>query len=319
MSHHTLFVVDTDGGIDDALAIMMLIGSSKQLDLITTSFGNVPLDQATQNILDTLAVCGANVPVYKGAARPQQGDAIDATNFHGPDGLGLVKRPPNALAPQEESAHTKLTSLLQQALTGGPKLHLLTLGPLTNLAEVLEQNSGLAKGIDRLWIMGGTCLGRGNVTPAAEFNIFCDPEAAKVIFGSGINITVIPWEPSLDYAIHGKDVDAIFTRLPKTPARQFAEHMCTFMRGKGKSIYQEDVLILPDPLAAAVLLDGEVAARTIVSGVLVETGGEFCRGATIIDHQSKTQAPILGIVEQADRSRWEQLFEQTLKAAVTTL
>ena len=314
MAQETVLLVDTDGGVDDVLALMMLLGAEKPIHAITTSFGNVGLQQATQNILDTLAVCSASIPVYKGAAKPHVGEAINAVNFHGPDGLGMVTRPENFLKAEAETAQVLLRRLLRKALSGGPKLQLLTLGPLTNLASVLEEEPAFVSGIDRIWVMGGTCQGRGNVTPAAEFNIYCDPEAAQTVFGSGVNITVMPWEPALKYAIHGKDVDAIFSRLPQSPVRKFAEHLCAFMRGKGQAVYQEDVLILPDPLAAAVLLEAEVAARIIVSGVLVETGGRYSRGATIVDLRGKTSAPILGIVEGIDRSRWEKLFEQTLKA-----
>ncbi|SDQ71352.1 nucleoside hydrolase [Pseudovibrio sp. Tun.PSC04-5.I4] len=309
-----VFVVDTDGGVDDAIALMMLIGAGKQIDFITTCFGNVNLDQATQNILDVLAVCNADIPVHKGAAGPFVGETLDATYVHGKDGLGDVERPEHELRIRSESAHYVIRDVLRKAALGGPKLQILTIGPLTNLAEVLREEPDLAEGIDRVWAMGGTCNGRGNVTAAAEFNILCDPEGAKIVLSQSINATLVPWEPCLNQALPGDVVDGIFERLGDTAPAKFAEHLCTFMRERGKRWYERDLLILPDPLAAAAILDPEVAAKTIVCGVLVETGGEYSRGATILDYEGKTPAPIISIIEQADRSKLERLFEATQAA-----
>ncbi|EEA92061.1 MULTISPECIES: nucleoside hydrolase [unclassified Pseudovibrio] len=314
MPDNFVFAVDTDGGIDDAIALMMLIGAGKKIDFITTTFGNVDVEQATQNILDTLAICNADIPVHKGASDPTVGERIDAVYVHGQDGLGGVERPQHLLKPSGETAHNALRDVLRKAELGGPKLQILTIGPLTNLAEVLREEPDLGAGIDRIWTMGGTCHGRGNVTPAAEFNILCDPEAAKMVLSQAVNTTMIPWEPSLHDALPGDVVDGIFDRLGDTIPAKFAEHMCAFMRQRGQTWYHEDLLILPDPLAAAALLDPEVIARTIVCGVLVETGGEFARGATILDHEGKTQAPIIGIMEQADRTKMERILEGTLAA-----
>ncbi len=314
MSNNSTFVVDTDGGVDDALALMMLIGAGHKIDFITTTFGNVNLEQATQNVLDVLAVCKADIPVYKGAAEPSRGKRVEAIDVHGKDGLGGVKRPPHEIKIETEAAHAALKNTLQNAMAGGPKLQLLTIGPLTNLAHVLQERPELATGIDRIWVMGGTCHGRGNITPAAEFNVFCDPEAAKIVLSQNTNITMIPWEPCLNEALPGDMVDAIFTRLGETLPVKFAEYLCNFMRERGKLWYDEDVLILPDPLAAATILDPEVIVRSVVCGVLVETGGEYARGATILDREAKTKALAIGIMEQSDRPKMASLLEETLAA-----
>ncbi len=314
MSDNFVFAVDTDGGVDDAIALMMLIGSGKTIDFITTTFGNVDLEQATKNILDTLAICNADIPVHKGASDPVSGERTDAVYVHGKDGLGGVERPRHLLKHSGETAYNALRDVLRKAALGGPKLQILTIGPLTNLAEVLREEADLVEGVDRIWSMGGTCHGRGNVTPAAEFNIFCDPEAARLVFSQAINTTLIPWEPGLQDALPGDVVDGIFDRLGDTIPARFAEHMCAFMREHARTWYDEDLLILPDLLAAAALLDSEVIARAIVCGVLVETGGEFARGATILDHEGKTKAPIIGIMERADRPKMERILEGTLAA-----
>ncbi|WP_208978738.1 nucleoside hydrolase [Pseudovibrio denitrificans] len=191
MPDNFVFAVDTDGGIDDAIALMMLIGAGRKIDFITTTFGNVDVEQATQNILDTLAICNADIPVHKGASDPTVGERIDAVYVHGQDGLGGVERPQHLLKPSGETAHNALRDVLRKAELGGPKLQILTIGPLTNLAEVLREEPDLGAGIDRIWTMGGTCHGRGNVTPAAEFNILCDPEAAKMVLSQAVNTTMI--------------------------------------------------------------------------------------------------------------------------------
>ncbi|KZL09458.1 Pyrimidine-specific ribonucleoside hydrolase RihA [Pseudovibrio axinellae] len=314
MPDNYVFAIDSDGGIDDAIAIMMLIGSGKQIDFITSTFGAVNVEQATQNILDVVALCKVAIPVHQGAADPISGERIDAAYVHGQDGLGGVERPEHDLYVSEEDAHRVLRDVLRKAVMGGPKLQILTIGPLTNLAEVLREEPDLAQGIDRIWSMGGTCHGRGNVTPAAEFNFLCDPEAAKVVLSQTINTTLVPWEPCLHAAIPGTVADSMFERLGDTDPAMFAQQICALMRERGRTWYHEDLLVLSAALTAAALLDPEVIARTIVCGVLVETGGEFARGAAILDHEGKTHAPIIGIMEQADRPRMERLLEQALAA-----
>ncbi|MDD7910729.1 nucleoside hydrolase [Pseudovibrio exalbescens] len=307
------FIVDTDGGTDDALALLMLIGMGKRPDAITTCFGNVGLEQATINILDTVAIAGDSIPVHMGADRPMVGPLIDATDVHGGDGLGGVARPEHRGEITSRDAVGLIRSKLQDACKGGVPVEILTLGPLTNLARVLGETPELAKGIKRLWIMGATCRGRGNVTISAEFNIYCDPEAAEVVFGIPCNTLVIPWEPCLQTAIPGAAIEGMLARLPKGPLWDFSRGICDYGRQRSLNWYDEDNLIMPDTLAAACVLDEEVSTRTMVCGLVVETGGAHSRGATFVDHENKSTQPPVGIVEKADRTKLEKLFEMSLQ------
>jgi purine nucleosidase/non-specific riboncleoside hydrolase len=180
-------ILDTDGGVDDAQALILLAGNGVVPHAITTVFGNVGLDAATRNILDILATLGLEVPVYKGTGLPLIQPIIDATYVHGEDGLGGAPRPVSAGLPENLHAVDFLRSAFRQAAADGEKIDLLMIGPLTNLALALRLDPDIVAGIGRLVIMGGTLHGRGNVTPAAEFNVFADPEAAAIVFGTKLD------------------------------------------------------------------------------------------------------------------------------------
>jgi len=172
-------ILDTDGGVDDAQALLLLIAASRAPDAITTVFGNVSLDAATRNVLATLAVAGAAVPVHTGASQPLAQDWIDAHHVHGEDGLGGAPRPDRTADIAGSDAVGFLAATLLAAAAAADPVDLLMIGPLTNLALALQRAPGITGGIGRLVIMGGTVYGRGNVTPAAEFNIFSDPRSGR--------------------------------------------------------------------------------------------------------------------------------------------
>ena len=166
-------ILDTDGGVDDAQALLLLIANGRPPDAITTVFGNVDLDTATDNVLAVLAVAGADIDVHKGAPEPLEEEiVIHAREVHGDDGLGGAPRPHTIAEIAGSDAAGFLVSELSIAATTGRPVDLLFIGPLTNLAMALAAAPGIVSGIGRLTIMGGTVYGRGNTTPAAEFNIY---------------------------------------------------------------------------------------------------------------------------------------------------
>lgn len=185
-------VIDTDPGLDDAVAILFALARRDAFDLrgITTVAGNIGLDTVTRNAGRLLALAGrADVPVIAGAARPLVRPGIDETRIHGADGLGGVALP-EPLAPAGADAVGWLAELL---LTEAPgTLDLLCLGPLTNLAHLLARHPEAAHRLRRVIAMGGAIDERGNVGPRAEFNIASDPEAAAAVFAAGLNLTLIP-------------------------------------------------------------------------------------------------------------------------------
>jgi purine nucleosidase len=185
-------VIDTDPGLDDAVAILYALSKPDRFDLrgITTVAGNIGLATTTENACRLLALMGrAYVPVIAGADRPLTRPGIDETRIHGADGLGGVTLPDPA-RPAQAGATGWLAGLLLHEPPG--TLDLLCLGPLTNLALLIQTAPDAARRLGRVIAMGGAVHEPGNVGPRAEFNLACDPEAAEVVLAFGLDLTLVP-------------------------------------------------------------------------------------------------------------------------------
>jgi len=185
-------VIDTDPGRDDAVALLLACGAQR-LDLaaVTTVAGNVPLHKTTRNALRVLRLAGrSDIPVAAGAEKPLRRDPITAEHVHGESGLELSHEPglpEPASGPDGRGA----VSTMAEVIEGSPEpVTLIALGPLTNAAVFLERHPELKPGIERVILMGGS-VGPGNTTPAAEFNVYADPEAARAVFGSDLPVTMV--------------------------------------------------------------------------------------------------------------------------------
>lgn len=152
------FIFDSDGGVDDAQALVLLVANGKTPDLITTVFGNVGRDQATTNLLATCATLGVKIPVHRGADRPLTQPIIDAKYVHGDDGLGGAPRPATQDAPTSDDGIGVLIRTFNEAKAKGEKVDILMIGPLTNLALALRLDPGIVDGIGTLTIMGATSM-----------------------------------------------------------------------------------------------------------------------------------------------------------------
>ena len=183
-------IIDTDPGVDDLLAILLAFNSSElQVDALTTIGGNCSLADATRNALRTLEVAARpDIPVYKGAARPLKGRYVYARYFHGPRGLTGRLPEPRIAAADHPDAIGAIASRIESART---PITLIALGPLTNVARLIMRHPDAAKGISTLVVMGGAVDVPGNVTPYAEFNTYSDPEAAEIVFRSGLDVRLI--------------------------------------------------------------------------------------------------------------------------------
>ncbi len=179
----TPLLIDTDTASDDAVALIMALRDPAfEVVAITVVAGNVALAQGSRNARYTVELCGASVPVYEGAAKPLARPPIDASFFHGQDGLGDQGYPPPKAAPAKGYGPSTCSS---STIRARPGLVLVTLGPLTNLALALQKAPGIASQVSRCVVMGGAACTVGNVTPAAEYNIWCDPEAARIVLPVG--------------------------------------------------------------------------------------------------------------------------------------
>ena len=304
-------ILDTDGGVDDAQALLLLIAAGRAPDAITTVYGNVSLEAATENVLAILAAAGAHIEVHAGAAQPLVETRIDARHVHGEDGLGGAPRPAETRDLAGADAVQFLTATLLAAAAGDP-VDLLMVGPLTNLALALRRTPAIVAGIGRLTVMGGTLNGRGNVTPAAEFNIFCDPEAAAIVLGAGLDTTVVPWEPCVSHFLEGSDIDRMLEAAPDSDYKAFVRGLMEHDRRRHVSEGKGDRLFLIDPLAAAVVVEPAIVTKALRASVGVSLAPGLSRGMTVIDPSGRLGTPTVTLVEKARQDRLAALVAASI-------
>lgn len=263
--------IDTDPGVDDLLALGMTVASPEvRVVGVTTVAGNAPLDAVTENARRFVELAGLAIPVGRGAARPLRASAVTAAHMHGADGRGGVRLPEPARDPGLSAAEVFRTSLGVE----GARL-LLALGPLTNVARLLADDPELLRGVEIVW-MGGT-LGKGNVTEAAEFNCYVDPDAADRVLASGLPVRVVGLEVTTRVTLSEGDLDTHSFGLCER-GRVIRDLLASLMRAEGAAI-------LHDPCAAAAVVAPSrfrFEARRL--GVLIEEGAE--RGRLVARAQS---------------------------------
>ncbi|NYH52318.1 MULTISPECIES: nucleoside hydrolase [Nocardiopsis] len=272
----TPLVIDTDTAQDDCVALLVgLLDPGADLRAITMVAGNVGFEQQVRNAFTTLSVAGrlGEVPVYLGSRRPLVRPWVSAENVHG-DGSGGLAMDCSELEPEPEHA---VDALVRLAAESPGELSIVAIGPLTNIAMAVAKDPDFVRNVGALYVMGGSNNGRGNITAAAEFNFYVDPEAAKAVFAAGFDVTVVPWDPlTLRHAVFDQErLDAIAAL--GTPLGDFFGRVCSatleFDRRVGI-----DGTTHPDSLTAAVLLHPELVRRSGRYHVDVETAGELTRG-----------------------------------------
>src|SRR5258706_1035872 len=268
------FLIDTDTASDDAVALIMaLCWPDVRVAAITVVSGNVPLEQATRNALYTAELCGSEAPVYSGAARPLLRDPVHAEWYHGRDGLGDRGYSPPKRAPEKEHALDAIISVV----TANPGIVVVTLGPLTHLPLAVARAPHIAKNVSRCIVMGGAPCVEGNVTPAAEYNIWVDPEAARMVFRSGLPIEMVGWQLCRGEANLKEDEIAKVLAF-NTPLARFAVE-CNCVAMEANRVQTGEVGIsLPDPTAMAVALDPGVSLTSSRHSVGIETTTELTPG-----------------------------------------
>ena len=200
-------IIDTDPGIDDALAIFLAIRSPElKIEALTPVAGNVPLELTLPNALRLVEIAGrTDIPVAAGARQPLKRQLVTASYAHGENGLGGVQFPEPKTKPVSESA----PELIRRIVRRSPgEIHLIAIGPLTNLALAFQNDPQLPRMIPSLTLMGGS-LSAGNVSPSAEFNIYVDPEAAQIVFRSGIPITMVGLDVTRRATLREQDIQAL--------------------------------------------------------------------------------------------------------------
>jgi purine nucleosidase len=292
------FLIDTDTASDDAVALIMALRAPEvRVAAITVVAGNVDLQQATRNALYTAELCGANVPVYSGAEKPLLRLYQNATWFHGRDGLGDHNYP----APQRRAEKAHAVDAIIETIEANPGLVLVTLGPLTNVALAVSKKPQIASKVGRCVVMGGAPCCEGNVTPAAEYNIWVDPEAARIVMHSGLPVELIGWHLCRGEAVLGPD-DIAHVEGFGTKLAHFAVECNSHARVALRIQTGEDGICLPDPVAMCLALDPSVGADWSEHYVEVETESELTRGMTIVDRLNVAD-------DERNRAVWEAAFE----------
>jgi len=273
------FLIDTDTASDDAVALIMALRAPDvRVVGITTVHGNVGVDQATRNALYTVELCGSKVAVHAGAAKPLHREPQDATWFHGKDGLGDVGYAPAS----SRAAGGDAVDVILATIATYPDLELVTLGPLTNIALALQRRPAMASQVKRCVVMGGAPCCVGNVTPAAEYNIWTDPEAARIVCRSGLPIDLIGWHLCRGSAVLNNQDIARALALDTDLAR-FAIHCNGHARKAFLEQTGEDGISLPDPVAMSIALDRSVGTSWSRHHVDVETSSQLTQGMTVVD------------------------------------
>jgi inosine-uridine nucleoside N-ribohydrolase len=317
-------LIDTDGGVDDALALILAIRSNElSVEAVTTVHGNVPVDQATRNVLflfDLLAMAERPV-VARGAATPLHKKPVTGQSVHGTDGLGELARFTNPDGSGKywdvplPDALPDAVDTLRGILSRYPgEVTIVTLGPLTTLARALEADSQALKQAREIIIMGGALTVPGNVTPAAEFNIFADPEAARVVLRSGLPITLVPLDVTERVFLSHIEVEQL-SSLMAEPLAGFVRDATEVICGYAEQTMGTAGLFLHDPLAVGVAID-QTIVRTMPVHVDVETEGSLTEGITVADmRQIKAHlkhAPNADAAIDVDAPRFLNLFRERL-------
>jgi purine nucleosidase len=317
-----IFLIDTDTASDDAVALIMALRATDvRVAAITMVAGNVDVDQATRNARYTVELCQADVPVFVGAEKPLHRPYQNATWFHGRDGLGDHNYPAPCRAPEK----THAVDAIIETVEANPGLVLVTLGPLTNVALALARNPSIAKKVSRCVVMGGAPCCEGNVTPAAEFNIWVDPDAARMVFLSGMRCELIGWQLSrFEAVINQQDIDRILAL--GTTLGNFAVECNSHAREAYKIQTGEDGICLPDPVAMSLALDPTIGTEWSEHYLDVETTNQLTRGMTVVDRlnvandernrdtwKQSIQAGRTKICWKLDNQRWKDALLQALR------
>ncbi|MGA9393259.1 MAG: nucleoside hydrolase [Candidatus Sulfotelmatobacter sp.] len=299
------FLIDTDTASDDAVALIMALRAPEvRVAAITMVAGNVDVRQATHNALYTIELCGADVPVYVGAEKPLLRAYTNATWFHGRDGLGDHDYPVSHRLPEKLHAVDAIITTIE----ANPGLVLVTLGPLTNVALALARKPSIAMKVSRCVVMGGAPCCEGNVTPAAEYNIWVDPEAARMVMLSGIPVELIGWQLSRgDAVVNERDIELM--QGFDTKFARFAIECNSHARHAYKVQTGEDGICLPDPVAMCIALDPSVGTDWSEHHVEVETRSELTRGMTVVDRLNVAE-------DERNRSEWASSLKIGRKAKV---
>lgn len=306
-------IFDGDPGIDDALALLYALNSENAiLRGITTVGGNISLDNTTRNALRILEITNhTEVPVARGIGKPLLRENKSVGEVHGKDGLGNSNLP----SPKIKEVDIHAVDFIINTIMENPKqITLVPVGPLTNIAIAVIKEPRLKDYVKEVVIMGGAVTTFGNITPESEFNIYTDPEAAKIVFESGLPITLVGLDVTMKTLLTPSHLEEIMTK--STPVTDFIDKIITHYMKFYKEVVGVNGCGMHDPLAVAVAIDKSLV-KTRKLFVTVETKGEFTTGETVADLRGSKEGvvrkPNMDVCVEVDAQRFLHSFIETLK------
>lgn len=297
-------ILDCDPGHDDALAIMLAC-ASPELELlgVTTVAGNQTVEKTTLNALKVLTLIGEPIPVARGSGRPLVRELVTAPEVHGESGLDGAELPPPSSSPLDVHAVDFIVRAAREPLT------IIATGPLTNIALALSLAPEIAGRVEIVLMGGG--IGGGNVTPAAEFNFYVDPEAAAIVLSSGAPVTMVGLNVTNRALLAPEEIEGIASL--DGPVSAVAADLLRFYAAANERLLGIRGAPLHDPLAVAAAIDPGVI-RTEELYVGVETRGELTRGAAVVDlHRVTGEAPNARVAVDLDLQRFKGMILRALE------
>jgi purine nucleosidase len=282
----TRIIIDTDPGVDDALAFLLALASPEiHLEALTTTQGNVSVEKATRNALSVLELAHAShIPVAQGSMLPLVQPLRASDSVHGASGIGNSRLPDPRSKPIPQHA---VDYLIERVLAEPNQISIFPIGPLTNIAMAIRKAPGFAKAVKELVIMGGAIHEGGNATPLAEFNIFVDPHAAHIVFHSGIPITLIPLDATHKCLLEQEHVDRLL-KIQSPVSRFISEAVEVYSKSSLERGYAGSAL--HDPLTLATIIAPELLSLKEYY-LDVDISGGVSMGKTFADSYNITKKP----------------------------
>lgn len=282
----TRIIIDTDPGVDDALAFLLALASPEiQLEALTTTQGNVTLEKATRNALSVLELaCAGHIPVASGSVLPLVEPLRASALVHGKSGIGNARLPEPQAKPLPGNA---VDYLIERALAEPKEISIFPIGPLTNIAMAIRKEPRFAEAVKELVIMGGAILEHGNTTPLAEFNIYVDPHAAHIVFHSGIPMTLIPLDVTHKCLLKQEHVDRLM-KIDSPISRFIRDAVEVYLQASYALGYEGSAL--HDPLTLARIIAPELLTLKEYY-VDVDISGGVSMGKTFADFHDLLKKP----------------------------
>jgi purine nucleosidase len=314
MSAVLRLLIDTDTAGDDTIALLMAMKSRNvRLEGITINCGNVSFDQEVENALYTVEVAGLSgkVPVYPGARHPLLKDWNTVEEVHGKDGMGDSFFPRATQRPETKFA----ADAIIETINGSPgEITMVEIAPMTNMALALRKDPSIARKVRHFYFMGGTNQYIGNITPAAEFNMWVDPDAAKIVLHAGMPMTMVGWEICMRHGLIGEKEYAVIGEY-RTKEAEFFVKVNRVARQFTKKVNGIDASTCPDSMTVSIVTEPSVATSVFPRFVDVDNTSGISRGATIVDHYGITGLPPnANVVYEASESKFKEMLFGMLRA-----